>query len=72
MGDKTHEELFDLNDTQKLVLENKEMFIIVPREKTDLYSIQPKLSAYKGFRALSRTTYASQDNLRNEEIIKIV
>ena len=72
LGDKTHEELFDLNDTQKLVLENKEMFIIVPREKTYLYSIQPKLSAYKGFRPVARTTYASQNNLKNEEIRKIV
>ncbi len=72
IGDRTHEELFDFNDNQKLILENKQMFVILPKGKTDLYFIQPKLSAYRGFKTVTKTTYASQDYLNKEAIEKLV
>ncbi|OGN01601.1 MAG: hypothetical protein A3I26_00325 [Candidatus Yanofskybacteria bacterium RIFCSPLOWO2_02_FULL_43_10] len=75
IGDRTHEELFDFNDDQKLVLEDKQMFVILPRESRErnkIYSVQPKMSAYKGFKTITKTTYASQDYLNKDAIGKLV
>ena len=71
-GDKTHEELFDLNDGQKLILENKDMFIIAPREKTNYYSVDPDTSIYKKFSLTTEKSFASLDNLNNKSIEKLV
>lgn len=75
MGDKTHEELFDFNDNQKLVLENNQMFIIIPKEsfeKTKLYSSQPELSSYRDFQITARTAYSSQEQLNKKLVGKLV
>ncbi|MDP3792381.1 MAG: polysaccharide biosynthesis protein [bacterium] len=76
IGDKTHEELFDFNDDQKLILENDKMFIIMSKgslKTTNLYSLpQPKLSAYAGFKTTAKATYSSPDYLNNETIKKMI
>ena len=75
LGDKTHEDLFDLNDGQKLILENKEMFILLPNEpksKTSLYSVPLKLSMYEGFQPVQKTSYSSQDKINNKLVEKLV
>lgn len=75
MGDKTHEDLFDLNDHQKLILENKEMFVLLPNEpkkKDGLYSVFPKLSAYQGFQTINKTGYSSLEHLNKKVIEKLV
>lgn len=75
MGDKTHEELFDFNDNQKLVLENDQMFIILSKEsweKNKLYTAQPELSAYHNFQVTIRTAYSSQEQLNEKLIEKLV
>jgi FlaA1/EpsC-like NDP-sugar epimerase len=75
IGDRTHEELFDLNDDQKLILEDKQMFVILPkesRENNHIYSAQSRPSDYKGFKKVENPTYASQDFLNKEAIGKLV
>jgi len=76
IGDKTHEELFDFNDDQKLILENDKMFIMLPRESrkiTKLYAPNDsKLSDYTGFKAIVKASYSSPDYLDNDLIKKII
>ncbi len=75
MGDKTHEDLFDLNDHQKLILENKEMFVLLPNEpkkKEGLYSVPPSPSSYQGFQTITKNSYSSQEHLNNKMIEKLV
>lgn len=75
IGDKTHENLFDLNDNQKLILENNDMFVLLPNEpknKTSLYSVPLELSAYQGFQPVQKTTYSSQDKINKKMIEKLV
>ena len=75
-GDKTHEELFDFNDNQKLVLENDKMFIILSKDSiktTNLYaSTPPRISSYTGFKTTTKTSYSSPDYLNNEMIKRLV
>ena len=75
MGDKTHEDLFDFNDNQKLVLENDQMFIILPKEsweKNGLYTSQPELASYQGFQVAPRTAYSSQEQLNVKKVAKLI
>lgn len=75
IGDKTHEDLFDLNDHQKLILENDQMFVVLPNEpksKTSLYSVPLDLSAYQGFQPVQKTTYSSQDKINKKVVEKFV
>lgn len=75
LGDKTHENLFDFNDNQKLVLENKEMFVILPnesRQKNNLYEARSKTSAYQGFEPVQTATYSSQEQINQKLIEKLV
>ncbi len=75
IGDRTHEELFDFNDDQKLILEDQRMFIILSkesREKNKIYTAKPRPAAYKGFKTFVKTTYASQDYLNKKAIGKLV
>jgi len=75
IGDKTHEDLFDFNDHQKLILENSQMFILLPKEpksKGGLYSMPLNLSAYKGFETVTQSTYSSQDHLDKKLVEKLV
>lgn len=76
IGDKTHEELFDFNDDQKLILESDKMFIILSKDSiktTNLYAATPpKLSAYTGFKTTTKATYSSPDYLDNETIKNLI
>jgi len=76
IGDKTHEELFDFNDNQKLILEDDKMFIILSKESlksTNLYSSpRPRLSSYYGFKTTAKATYSSPDYLDKEMIKKLI
>lgn len=74
-GDKTHEDLFDFNDSQKLVLENHRFFIILPKEtrkETGLYTAEGKYSDYEGFNLVNTTGYSSQEHLNQKMIEKLV
>ena len=78
IGDKIHEDLFDFNDSQKLILVSKEMFIILlkesSRQKTDIYSIQPaNLTSYPGFQKMIKLTgYNSKNNINKKAIEKLI
>lgn len=75
VGDKTHEDLFDFNDQEKLIIESDQMFVILPQEqkkRTRLYSVQTDLGAYPGFTTITRSSYSSQDHINNKVIEKLV
>lgn len=75
LGDKTHEDLFDFNDNQKLILENKEMFIILPnesRQKNHFYTAQSEISDYQGFEPVQTFSYSSQEQINQKLIEKLV
>ncbi|MFH1822207.1 MAG: SDR family NAD(P)-dependent oxidoreductase [Patescibacteria group bacterium] len=76
LGEKIHESLFDGNDKEKKILEDNEMFIILPNfEISRLVKVKPKKAAYLGFKAARRANinkYSSSLNCLNTRKIKEV
>lgn len=71
MGDKLHEDLMGVNDWNREVWGNKEMFILLPA--TNIYNQTNPAKKYPGFKRLTGTfNYSSKDNINIEEVTEII
>ena len=71
IGDKLHEDLLGINDGDKDLWTNKEMFILVPKMHIHKFSMEPQF--YEGFEKLSKDiSFSSENNLNIKKIEKII
>ena len=70
-GDKLHEDLLGLNDKNKDVWANDEMFILVPRMHIHKFVNEPQ--CYGGFEKISEdTSFSSENNVNLKKIEQII
>ena len=76
-GEKTHEELFDSGDQNKMIFENDEMFVIIPPAieiygAPDLHYEEAYQPPFRRVENLGLTSYCSKDHLNQKLIQEIV
>ncbi|OJI07370.1 hypothetical protein BK004_01405 [bacterium CG10_46_32] len=72
VGDKMHEELVDDNDRTSYILEDKDMYIFVPRF-LELYGVEQDVPQYAGFTKIDTIgRYSSDEHINSEKIKSIV
>lgn len=70
-GEKIHELLFDEGDKYKRVLENDELFIIIPELK--IYNLENKNNEYPSFKLKEKIKYySSEDNIDIKAVENII
>ncbi|OGN04105.1 MAG: hypothetical protein A2831_02225 [Candidatus Yanofskybacteria bacterium RIFCSPHIGHO2_01_FULL_44_17] len=71
-GDKLHEDLLGANDSGKVILANKEMFILVP-PGMPIHNFSVAEYAYEGFEKIPQDSYfSSKDQLSLKKIERII
>ena len=70
-GEKLHEELFDGQDQHKQLLEDKELFVIVPN--VEIFELKPSRIYYAGFRKVAQPQqYSSLDRIDRAAVVRLV
>lgn len=70
-GEKLHEELLDDQDQHKLLLEDGELFIIVPN--VEIFDLEPSRVRYAGFRKVSEPQrYSSQNRIDSAAVARLI